>query len=240
MITTAAIVKNEAHKFLPETLSIWGEFSSRMLLLDNDSTDGTAEVGRKAGAEVIGVKGEMWGNEAKFRKRLFEEALSRTPEGEWIFILDADMVPAVSPTPLFEAASSAIAFPLYDIWYVYSDGYLLYREDNFWRGHLYPRIWALQNNPEIFQNSNWGTRGVHSGHFPIDLNLKSITYAPKEFSLLHFAYASDPLRRVKYSQYVKVAEHLSAFEKAHAQSILDPQPQVKRLDFPNNYHLTPP
>lgn len=240
VITTAALIRNEKGKFLEEILLIWEEFSSRILILDNESTDGSGEVARKRGAEVLSVKGEMWGNESFYRKALFESARKRTPEGEWIFILDADMIPARNPLSLFEAAGDAIAFPLYDIWYVYDDGFLTYREDNFWQGHLHPRIWAVRNTPKHFLNTSWGKKGMHSGHFPLNMHLPTVTFAPKDFSLLHFAYSSDPLRYAKLSQYTSVSSHLSAFEKAHAQSIVDSNPRVKRLDFTNHYYLTPP
>lgn len=236
-ITTATIVRNEAGKFLPEALSIWGEFSSRILVLDNDSEDNTREVAEAAGAEVLHAPGRMWGNESHFRKLLFDEARARTPEDGWIFILDADMVPTRDPTPLFETAAAGLAFPLYDVWYVYSDGFVTYREDNFWQGHTHPRLWAVKNSPEFFVNPEWPPRGIHCGHFPINTALPSVLYAPADYGLLHFAYSTPELRVEKYKQYAETASLLSPIEKAHVASILEPNPRTKNLPHANDYCL---
>jgi glycosyltransferase involved in cell wall biosynthesis len=218
-------------------LKAWGDFSDDILVIDDHSDDESVLACQSAGAEVVSSARTKaaWGNETPLRQQLWKEAIARTEPGDYIFVLDADMVPAKDPRHLIQPHTDAIAFPLYDLWAEYSDGQLMYRDDGYWQGHLYPRVWLVRR-PED-QKWKWSGRGIHSGHFPTNLEISSPLFAPPDYGLLHYAYVNPALRVAKFRQYAKVAKQLSDFEKAHAQSIMDQEGRMSCLNFQPQYTL---
>ena len=229
------MIRNEMHRFLPRTLEVWNDFSDSLIILDDGSTDGSREAAESAGAylvdDALQSKKVAWGNEAPTRKLLFETAWERTAEGDYIFFLDADMIPARCPRPIIDGEGETFAFALYDLWEPKR-----YRDDSYWAGHFHPRPWMIKRTSEEGP-WEWNERGIHCGHFPLNLRLSKIRYAPQDFSILHYAYVTSALRKAKHKQYVKVRKQLSDFEWAHVESILRPEPTLKDLPFEPEYTL---
>jgi len=236
-LLVACMVKNEADRFLLSALSAWNKFADKILVLDDRSEDESVEICYAKGVEVFASihPDDAWGAETPLRKQLWDKALELTKPGDYIFILDADMVPAKDPRVLLEPEPDAVAFPLFDLWTEYSDGMLEYREDEFWQGHLHPRVWLVRR-PED-RKWKWSERGIHSGHFPLNLNAKKFVFAPLDYSLLHYAYVDNSLRSVKLSKYKEVWPQLSKFERAHAASIAEQNPFLKTLHFTPEFRL---
>lgn len=233
-LITACMAKNEAGKFLRSALAAWSDFSDEVLLLDDGSTDDTLGIAKKAGARWRrrGAAG-AWGAEAPARAELWNFACEWADAGDYILITDADQTPARDPRPLLAAEPDAIAFPLYDLWSPNE-----YRCDGFWQGHRTPRVWCVKRSDAPPAGWQFGDRGVHCGHFPLGLRTERVVYAPTDFSLLHYAYSTPALRAAKYAQYRTVADQLTPFERAHAESILDPDPLLSPLAFTPQYTLT--
>ena len=166
----------------------------------------------------------MWGQEASARERLWSLAWNAASEGDYVFVLDADMVPARSPRILMETGADTIFFTLYDLW---APG--IYREDALWQGHLHPRAWMFRKRP--IGELRWSDRGIHTGHAPLNYPLGSLAFAPRDFSLLHYGYINSDIRREKHARYMSVAAQLSASERRHAETILDAKPALYALPF---------
>lgn len=232
-IIVASMIRNEADRFLVSALRAWKSFADEILIIDDHSEDESVLVCQAEGVEVLSsTLDEAWGKETPLRAALWEKAYERTEPNDWIFILDADMVPARNPRQLLQSIdSTAVAFTLYDLWTEYSDGLLLYREDSFWQGHLNPRVWAVRNVPTPESGWLWGGRGIHCGHLPHNYDVERLALAPQEYSLLHYAYVDNDLRIAKFRQYQSVKNQLSETEWNHARSILDPMPKLKTLPF---------
>ena len=227
-ITVAALIKNERGRFLTKALEAWGTFANEIVVLDDASSDGSKEECARLGARVFDgdLTSAAWGAETPARRKLFDIAWTHTPVDGYIFVLDADMTPAKDPRPLTETGAGGIFFRLFDLWEPTK-----FRSDDFWRGHLFPRLWMIRRLPGSSDSFEWGTRGIHSGHFPASLECDSFAWAPEDFSLLHYAYVDEALREEKYVRYASVASDLTSFERAHARSILDPEPSLVRLPF---------
>ena len=157
----------------------------------------------------------MWGKEAPARAELWDWAAKEAGNG-WVLVCDADMELVGDPRPLLDTWEvNSWAWVLYDLW---DDGQ--YREDQFWRGHLHPRVWLVRPSavPRDYQ-AEWAPRGLHCGHLPANFPVHA-GIAPNLY-WKHYAYVTPDLRKVKHAQYLMNAAHLSPFERAHAQSILD-------------------
>lgn len=246
-LIVASMVRNESDRFWRSALDSWKEFADDILILDDASTDDTKAIANRAGAHVFDAEMEClaWGTEAPTRARLWQVVQEYTREQEdevYALILDADMVPARNPRTMLEARPSAIAFPLFDLWASSSDDppRLFFRNDEYWQGHLNPRVWCVKVPEEPDVGWTWSERGIHSGHFPLNLRASPVMIAPPEYALLHYAYISEDLRQAKAAQYQSVYDDLGPFERTHAASILDPDPRISPLPFTPEYHLSRP
>jgi glycosyltransferase involved in cell wall biosynthesis len=229
-LIVAALVKNEASKYWKSALSAWSEFADAIVVLDDNSSDETAEIAWECEkATVFGRYGEKdaWGAEAAARQQLWEHANEVAEVGDYIFVLDADMVPAGDPRELTELGADTVYFALYDLWGRDERERLLYRDDAFWCAHNRPRAWMVRK-PRDFK-ADWPTRGIHCGHLPSNWEPKAPLFAPPSHSLLHFAYADEVDRLVKAAQYLDLGDKLLPSEASHAYSILDAKPRLKPL-----------
>jgi glycosyltransferase involved in cell wall biosynthesis len=101
-VTVLIAVKNEAVN-LPKCLAAVVGRATRVVVLDSHSTDGTPEIARSAGAEV--VQFDYRGGYPKKRQWALDTLDLRT---EWVLLLDAD---EVVPPALWEEIAGAIARP---------------------------------------------------------------------------------------------------------------------------------
>jgi glycosyltransferase involved in cell wall biosynthesis len=225
-LTVATIVRNEAGRFLPSALASWREFADRIVVLDDGSTDGTAELCEAAGAEVHRRPGEMFGGEWKARKALWGLAAGGA---EWVLHLDADQTVSCDPRPFLRPPVSC--FRVFDLW-----GENEYREDAWWTGHL--RCWwpavHVPSLPPGFVDQ-WPERGWHSGHVP--MNLPGERHAVNGCAILHYAYASPELREQAAEKYRNLAPHLTPQERFHAKTITSRNPPTKPLPFEPTWRL---
>lgn len=234
-LLVASMVKDE-ETIITSSVAAWSSFADEVLLLDDGSEDRTVEKAKEEGAVVVSAEsGGTWGEEAPLRKELWDRACERTVPGDWIFILDADMVPSKDPRLL--CIKDAVAFPLFDLWTEYSDGMLMYREDAMWQGHLNPRVWLVKRVEEPEEGWQWNPRGVHCGHLPLNYDVASFTIAPSDYGLLHYAYVDSERRNKKFLQYKRLWSQLSPREQFHARSILEPCPPLKTLKHSPEYTL---
>lgn len=243
-IIVASLLRNEANKFLPSALSAWGRFADKIVVLDDSSDDNTAEMCMRAGCKVYlrydrvkDVEPALaWGKEWTARQELWDAALRHADEGDYIFVLDGDMVPAKDPRPFTRTGADAVAFNLYDLWDEDS-----YRSDFMWCGHDNWRVWMMRAPVSTAPKDTWNQTGIHCGHFPSNLldNHSKIVFAPRDYGLLHYAYSSPSLRKRKHEQYLDVRRQLSSNELLHAQSIVDDEPNLLRLPFSPAYRLHP-
>lgn len=220
-LVVATLARQEAgpDRCFARVLRRASEFADAILVLDDNSTDGTAQIARDHGAIVKRreLATPAWGNEAAARQELWDFALEHCPDADsWVLINDADqeLVGDVRSLCLTREVN-CWSFVLYDLW-----SQTEYREDQFWRGHLTPRPWlfAPRRVPQGW-TPEWSGRGIHPGHFPPNLPLVPGLAPPDAFYWLHYAYATQEARERKLAQYRQQFHQMSPFERAHAESI---------------------
>lgn len=226
-VVVASLVKNEANRMLSQALAAWQDFADEILILDDSSEDESIEICHEAGAIVHARASEQaaWGNESSARASLLRLAVQVACD--WIFVLDADMIPLCNPRRLFNSSAEAVSFRLYDLW---TTNPCQYRNDGFWHAHRVPRVWAVRTD-SLPADPSWSGRGIHSGHLPTNYQTQRIITAPQDYSLLHYAYSREDWRVEKHARYLSLATDLGEFEREHAESIIDPEPNLEPLPW---------
>lgn len=221
VLVTAILAKDEAKRYLPQVLLRCKTFSDRVLVLDDRSSDETAEVASSAGALVRQrsiLKGDAWGNESPARSELWKWGAEEAGDG-WLLVADADMILEGNPRDLVDTwECSAWAFVLYDCW----DGENQARVDGPWAyGPVTPRPWLFRPSVCLDGVAQWSTRGLHCGHHPTNLVGVCGVAPPDEYFWRHLAYLQKEDRVKKHAQYMSQAHLLTEFERRHAISIAD-------------------
>jgi hypothetical protein len=217
VLVTALLVKNEADKYLERVLRRCLEFSDKVIVLDDGSTDGSDRIAWRLGCEVKPWTGEtMWGTESPARAALWDWGAREAGDG-WLLICDADMELVGDPRPLtLSRQHTAWAWVLYDMWTPKE-----YRKDGYWQGHTVPRTWMFKPSAMGNEAPIWPDRGLHTGHAPCNFPYDTGILDNHQYYWVHLGYATPELREAKYQQYLSKQDQLSAFELAHASSIMD-------------------
>lgn len=222
-LVSAILARNEAapDRYFARVIQHCQAFSDIVLVLDDASTDDTAQVAADLGCTVYtrARAGGFWGeNETQPRRELWESAAKLAEDG-WILICDADMLLQGDVRALCESWDAAAwAFPLVDLW----DSEETFRIDGPWGfGPRTPRPWLFRPSA-LREPAQWPeNRGIHTGHAPINFGNAGPTFvAPADVYWKHLSYLKREHRLHKHAQYVSVAD-LTPFERAHAESIVD-------------------
>lgn len=186
-------------------------------MLDDNSTDGTAEIARNLGCKVYtrDVQTPMWGAEAPARAQLWDLAAQHAGDG-WVLVFDADMLLSGDPRPL--AASwdcDAWAWPLLDLW----NDEAHHRVDGAWAyGPVTPRAWMFRPSA-LRESALWRNSRLHTGHAPA--NFAGLVGLAPQLVWHHLSYVRADHRAAKHRQYLQHRASLTPFEIAHAESIID-------------------
>jgi len=210
-IVGALLVRNEAapDRYLRRVLANVASFCDATVVLDDGSDDDTVDVCRAAGALVTtqGIKGGWWegGAEMTARAKLWALAAEEAGEAGWIYVADADHeLLGLRPEELRAMTRATTvncwAFVLWDAW----DSDETHRVDGFWQAWHTPRPWFFKAQPYSGFAPEWGARGIHAGHAP--LNYPAIAgLAPQGAGIRHLGYVSLRHRKLKRSKYLQLA-----------------------------------
>lgn len=219
-------VRNEAGRYLSYVLKRLSPVVSGIVILDDASTDHTAELCRAYPkvlryhrlSEPLFLK-----DEARFRSLLWNMTVELNPA--WILALDADEVLEAKarselPVLLNRPPAVLIRFPIYHFW-----GNLeQYRVDGMWNPFLYPAACLYRYEPG--RTYHWAKRRLHCGRFPVEAyQARGFT---AELRLLHLGYADGKARQNKFLRYWQVDPEGEFCPVEHYKSILDPHPKLKK------------
>jgi hypothetical protein len=224
-ITLSMIVKNEADKYLKDVLLAVRDYITDAVIIDDASTDNTAELCREilAGIPLTLIVNEQskFSHECSLREQQWNEVVKTNPE--WILCLDGDEI--FEKRMKYEIKKmianpdiDAYYFRLYDFWDPHH-----YREDKYWCAHLSYRPFLVRYKPD--QNYTFKQSAQHCGRFPIEVH----HYTRNCFSnlrLKHYGWSDPHTRLCKYARYKALDPDSKYGWKEQYDSILDYSPHL--------------
>ncbi|KQO13814.1 glycosyl transferase [Paenibacillus sp. Leaf72] len=223
-LTLSMIVRNESSRYLRQALEQHRQYIDDAVIIDDGSTDDTAEVCLQAleGIPVKLIRNEVsrFSNEITLRKQQWEETLTVNPE--WILNLDADEWFEQSfvqelDSLLQNRSTNVFCFRLYDFWSLHS-----YRSDAIWQAHESYRPFLLRYDPAF--DYKWKNTPQHCGRFPA--NILELPHQLSGIRLKHYGWAKEEHRREKLHRYQLLDPDAKYGWKEQYLSILDNNPQL--------------
>lgn len=218
------LARNESGRYLARSLLSLEAAVDRIVVLDDASTDDTAEVCRQLGAEVRSRPSTGFAEEWRLRDQLWRWACSLQPE--WIVVLDADEV-LRGGSRLRDILMSlpggvaAAAVRLWDLW----DDEDSVRDDELWTAHRRHWVVAMRYRP------GWPyllrRQGQHCGRLPLDPPGRIAEVDGVD--ILHFGWLRPSDRRLKAARYKRLDPGARWGSAAQYASILDPEPRRCRV-----------
>lgn len=227
MIYAMMIVRNEEHRWLKQVLFQLNKLCDKLIIIDDNSTDKTAQICIDAGAEVYINDNQLWNkNEVALRKQLWDIVIKKCKNDDWIICLDADELFIESHIPfiqyLFNTLSTqidSIGFKLHDMWDNEN-----YREDKWWTAHFNYWCMAIRFKKDI--EYKWSDKPLHCGRFPLN---SAKAMLPTEIPILHMGWSTKKDRINKYNRYMSLDGQGKNGWLEQYQSILDKKPNLKKI-----------
>ncbi|MFC3803500.1 glycosyltransferase [Cohnella sp. GCM10012308] len=223
-ITLSMIVKNECGRYLEQALKKHREYISNAVIIDDGSTDRTAEECLRL-LEGIPVKlvrnpASRFQNEIELRLQQWEETIRENPE--WILNMDADewfedRFAGEIHRLLAGEQADVLCFRLYDFWSKEA-----YRDDEYWQAHHYYRPFLLRYRPDF--DYRWRASAQHCGRFPE--NILELPSAKSELRLKHMGWSSSVDRENKFIRYMLLDPKGEHGWREQYLSIMDEQPSL--------------
>lgn len=219
-------VKNEAGRYLASCLSWNGDILDSMFVYDDCSDDDSVNVAFDNGA-VVSVRpstvSSFMEHEARFRYAAWLE-FERVVEpqvGDWVLSFDADeflvtdgvdrravVESEIRKAQSFGKSSIMLHFP--EVFFFDGDQVAV-RKDGYWDTIYGPRLFAYK------PDGVWADVVMGCGAQPSYV-AKSSSYSSSNISMLHFGYASEADRSMKWERYTSVYDH--GHSNTHIQSIV--------------------
>lgn len=225
-----ALLKNEANenRWLSTFITQMNLLCDRVVILDDCSTDDTAEICKAYGCEVHKNKTSLWGvNELEARQKAWNLVIEKANDLDWIICLDCD---ELIPQEFFAYLSwnlkfmydfdvDSIGLRLFDMW-----SKTHYRNDKWWTAHYryWPMIVRYFNDKEY----KWSDKSLHCGRFPMNAAKKMM---PSNIPIRHMGWSNDAFRKEKYKRYMSIDGDGKTGILAQYESILDKKPELKEF-----------
>lgn len=225
-LTLMMLVKNEADRYLKQTLDSASEYVDEIVILDDNSTDDTYEI-CKSYPKVVRIERvqgvDFATNESAPRRQLFDMTCETNPD--WIISLDAD---EIMENRFKREIRTLIDNPGGNYWF----GIVFH---HFWHSITHYRVdklWAPCAGPRIFRfipgyEYTWQQSRLHCGSLPNNI-FSNFTGKNTDYRVKHYGYAGSPERtRQKYDWYIERDPNSEMCPRSHYDSMLDTDPVLR-------------
>ena len=221
-----SLIRNEAAKnrWLKQFLVQMKLICDRVVVLDDASTDNTADMCENMGFEVYRSRKSLWGeNELLQRQELWKCTTQGAKYGDWILCLDADELLVSEHINFIKYLLSSLdrfdinglAFRLFDMW---DNNH--YREDKWWTAHF--RQWPMAVKYQDIEYE-WIDKKLHCGRFPKNAASKCVaTWIP----IKHMGWSKEEFRQAKYERYIQIDPEGKNGILEQYKSIIDENPNL--------------
>lgn len=223
-LTLSMIVKNEGGRYLRQVLESHLKYIDEAVIIDDGSTDDSVaiclDVLKDIPVHLVKNEESRFSNEVLLRKQQWEETISTNPD--WILNLDADEIfedrfADEVQNLLNQDDFDVFCFRLYDFWTPTH-----YREDQYWRAHLFYRPFLFRYKKEM--NYKWRNSPQHCGRFPE--NIFELPNCINPLRVKHLGWINPQDRLEKYNRYKQLDEKGIYGNKNQYISILDENPNL--------------
>lgn len=219
------VIHNEADRYLEDCIRWMQNFLDDLFVYDDRSTDKSVEIAKDLGCTVV-IRPEEYPSfmkhEGKFRSHAWNALKNKMgmKEGQWILSFDADefLVGDDVLGSLDRAIQNAqrrsklgIILPFPEV-FKYQDGKAFVRTDGFWNQIKGPRLFMYLNQ------GKWNMKPMGCGSEPLYVTQQKSTNQNFGLNMLHFGYARDVDKQIKYQRYSALEKHGHA--NSHIESIL--------------------
>ncbi len=225
-LTAIMQVHNEQNKYLEAVLAELCTYVDHIVIVDDASTDGTAELCRSFGniVQLVTLPDSLFGEEWRLRERLWQEAAASEPD--WLLSVDADEIyerrfKRTVRELINQDEYDWIAVKMFDFW----DSLTHYREDEWWSLHKRHTMTLVRFLPGYpYRYPRW------AHHVPrLPVTAAALPGLCTELRVKHLGWAGDEeARRAKYERYMQFDPEGKWGSLGHYASILDPQPRLIR------------
>lgn len=224
MLCVGVPARNEAGRYLAECLSAAARVADTVVVLDDASTDQTAEVAASYTPLVYTAPRPLFARDERLLRRLLWDLCLGTG-ADWIMMLDADELLECDPAALAQAladpGAQALGLRLYDLW----DGRGQYRDDEWWSAHTRHHTLAVRSDAR--PDPVWPDRPLHCGRFPLGVRRPSLDLECAR--VLHLGWLAPEDRVRKARRYASMDPRGEWGWPAQYASIADPSPRLAPL-----------
>ncbi len=225
-LVAGIVARNEVDRYLPIVIADLRTYVDHIVMLDDGSTDNTADWLRDEVDEQLSL---AWNNESRFfrhegkcRQQLLELVLDEQPSH--VLALDSDELVSDGHA-LRSALERSPDVPLWsldmtEVWTATATG-LRVRTDGGWRVHPRPMLWRV---PDNLRDIRMLDRKLACARIPAPLLRERAR--PVGTACLHFGWTDPATRQARYDRYTK-HDGGRFHASSHLQSIMWPESRMR-------------
>lgn len=232
-LVASMIVRNELNRYLGLVIEHLQTYTDEIRVLDDGSTDGSADYLREQGVAVAENEGPTFDeHEGAARQTLLRHTMNALPD--WILAIDADEFvgdPYRLRAVIEDAGNGRLAPPAFtldmqEVWEATPE-ILAVRTDGGWRPHGCPILFRVPRRPEE-RRQGWkiNPKRLACGREPMSVRRNYGLARPTGSAILHFGWARESERRARYDRYVSL-DGGKYHANSHIQSIMAPPEKIR-------------